>query len=397
MWNSLRNFLRPPIFEGNDEKTQHAELLHYTSLIIFVFALILFWANWVFGTEAEQELTWILLVLSIIQIPVFWAVRAGYVRWVSLLMLTLTWGIMTAFGRYAAGIHDVALTGYVVIFLGSAILLGWHATVGYLLFSIITVWWLASLEISGVLVPLIGAPYRIALDLTIVLILIFIVVFFFIRALKNALADAQREMFKRLRMEVEREELISQLSDEVTERKNAQEELQKLVVTDFLTGLFNRRHFFAIAKKEFSKVVRYDVSLSVMIFDIDFFKDVNDTYGHHAGDEVLIQLGELLNRTIRKPDIPARYGGEEFIVLFPETDCTSAQMAAERIWKLVEDTPVEFDDQEIRITISAGVAGTNNSNHIKTLDELISKADQALYKAKQTGRNRVVCYKDDLQ
>ena len=386
--------LRPPIFEGNDEKTRHAELLHYTTLIVFFFALVLFWVNFLFGTEVERELTWVLLVLSIGQIPMFWLIRRGYIKQVSFVILTATWGILTFFGRYAAGIHDVAVMGYIIIFLGSAILLGWRATIGYTLLSIAAIWWLAILQTNGMLTPVIGTPYRIAIDVTIIFSMMFVIVFFFISVLTNAIKKANHEMAERLRMEAEREKLISQLSDEVTERKHAQEELQKLVVTDFLTGLFNRRHFFAIAQKEFSKVVRYKVALSVMIFDIDFFKDVNDTYGHTAGDQVLIQLGDLLSNTIRKPDVPARYGGEEFIVLLPETDGDDAQLAAERIRKLVENTPMQIGDDQINITISVGVAGKDSVDFAKTIDDLISKADQALYDAKRTGRNRVVCHKE---
>ena len=126
MWKRLHNFLEPPIFEGDDEKTRHAELLHYSSVIIFTFSLVLFWLNWVVGTDAEKSLTWILGALALLQFPILWMIRTGYVNLVSVLLLTGSWGIMTAFGRTSAGIHDVAIMGYVVNFIGSAILLGWH-------------------------------------------------------------------------------------------------------------------------------------------------------------------------------------------------------------------------------------------------------------------------------
>ena len=126
-------------------------------------------------------------------------------------------------------------------------------------------------------------------------------------------------------------ELNTQLSEEITERKHAEDELKRLASVDFLTGLFNRRHFFEIARKEFLKSTRYNRPLSVVIFDIDMFKSVNDTHGHLVGDQALAHIGKLVLEITRKPDIPARYGGEEFIILLPETDRDNAQIFAERL------------------------------------------------------------------
>jgi len=130
----------------------------------------------------------------------------------------------------------------------------------------------------------------------------------------------------------------------------------------------------------------------VIILDIDLFKKVNDTYGHLVGDRALIHIGKLLRNAIRPPDTAARYGGEEFVVLLPETECAKAMIFAERLGKLVEDSPVKNDDA-IYLTISLGVAGRQDQGE-ETFDQLISKADQALYKAKGNGRNRVVCYRN---
>ncbi len=182
------------------------------------------------------------------------------------------------------------------------------------------------------------------------------------------------------------------VKEDVTERKHAEDELQRLARTDSLTGLSNRRYFFEVAEKEFAKSVRYDRPLSVVLFDIDLFKGINDTYGHLIGDRVLIQVGNLLTKQERETDVAARYGGEEFIMLLPETNYARAMVVAERLRKLLEDSPVYNDNDTIRFTASFGVTGKDMNKNTETFDHLISQADQALYEAKRTGRNRVVSY-----
>lgn len=200
---------------------------------------------------------------------------------------------------------------------------------------------------------------------------------------------------------VQRQDLIDELDStnsilerEIEKRKRIQDELQKLARTDSLTGLFNRRYFFEIAEKEFAESTRYNRPLSVIILDLDLFKDINDTYGHLIGDQALIHIGKLLQIAIRTPDTAARYGGEEFVVLLPETESAQAILFAERLRKLVEDSPVQNGNASISLTASFGVAGYQTKGEEK-FDQLISKADQALYMAKGNGRNRVVCYRED--
>jgi diguanylate cyclase (GGDEF)-like protein len=190
-------------------------------------------------------------------------------------------------------------------------------------------------------------------------------------------------------------DLTVKLSEEITERKHVEDELKRLASVDFLTGLFNRRHFFEIAGREFAKSTRYHRPLSVLIFDIDVFKNVNDTYGHLIGDQALMHIGKLVREITRKPDIPARYGGEEFIILLPETDPISAQIFAERLRQLTEESPVPCDNGPIHLTISVGVSGKDDKGNAESFDQLISQADQALYKAKSAGRNKVICHWDD--
>jgi len=181
---------------------------------------------------------------------------------------------------------------------------------------------------------------------------------------------------------------------DITDRKRIQDELQKIAITDSLTGLFNRRHFFDLGEKEFAKSTRYNRSLSVILLDIDFFKGINDTYGHFVGDQVLTQVGFLFHKNGREADLTARYGGEEFIILLPETDCASAMLVAERLRKLIEESLIQIGNNLIRFTASFGVAAIDGAN-AETFDQLVSQADQALYEAKRVGRNRVACYREE--
>jgi diguanylate cyclase (GGDEF)-like protein len=160
--------------------------------------------------------------------------------------------------------------------------------------------------------------------------------------------------------------------------------------TDMLTGLANRRHFFEVADAEVSRARRYDTPLSVLMLDIDHFKEVNDTHGHRAGDRVLQQVASTCLEVLRTVDVVGRVGGEEFAVLLPETGREGAIDVAERLREAVARAQVEREQGvPLRVTISIGVsARAGNVN----LDTLMSQADAALYDAKHAGRNRVCAY-----
>lgn len=162
--------------------------------------------------------------------------------------------------------------------------------------------------------------------------------------------------------------------------------LQSISTTDGLTGLNNRKKFNEILHSEFIRSRRYQRSLSVIMFDIDKFKQVNDTYGHASGDQVLINLSNLIEQNIRKTDSLARWGGEEFVCLLPETDMNNALITAEKLRKTVEDSNLHPSQT---ITISIGVATLEMLD--ATTDDLMERADQSMYKAKENGRNQVCC------
>ncbi len=165
------------------------------------------------------------------------------------------------------------------------------------------------------------------------------------------------------------------------------DEIYRLTTMDGLTQIYNRRYFEEALEREVSRSRRYERSLTLVMFDVDHFKQVNDRYGHLAGDYVLKQLASTLRTRIRREDVFARYGGEEFGLLLPEIDLTGAVKLAEKARKLVEKQRFEFDKQVIPVTISLGVA-ILAANHRDSAD-LKSAADVKLYEAKSAGRNRV--------
>lgn len=165
--------------------------------------------------------------------------------------------------------------------------------------------------------------------------------------------------------------------------------LEEMAITDELTGLYNRRHALNELKAEFSRSVRFTLPLSCLGIDLDFFKEVNDRYGHLEGDEVLRQISDLFKKNFREPDILARIGGEEFLVILPQTDVEGAVTKAELLRKQVEQYTFIVDhDKAIRMTISIGVAAFPDGR-IHNIDDLLKITDVALYHSKETGRNRV--------
>ncbi len=175
---------------------------------------------------------------------------------------------------------------------------------------------------------------------------------------------------------------------DITERKRLEEELKHEARTDPLTGSSNRRHFFTLAERAIRLSRRYQHPLSLLMLDIDHFKAVNDTYGHHAGDLVLQALVQACRQTLRDVDMLGRIGGEEFAVLLPETDAEHALQAAERLRQAVAAVEVPLEDgRAVRFTISLGVA--NLCDLDEDIDALLKRADGALYRAKEAGRTRV--------
>jgi diguanylate cyclase (GGDEF)-like protein len=172
------------------------------------------------------------------------------------------------------------------------------------------------------------------------------------------------------------------------------ERLKELSITDGLTGLYNHRHFQDMLKREFALVRRNSSDLSCFMIDLDYFKDVNDTFGHTFGDFVLQRFAQLLKDAVRETDILARYGGEEFALLLPHTSLEGAMVLAEKFRKKAEEFVYEDEGHSKRVTASVGVA-SYRTHHPSTSSDLVNFADQALYRAKAEGRNQVKIYNEE--
>jgi diguanylate cyclase (GGDEF)-like protein len=195
--------------------------------------------------------------------------------------------------------------------------------------------------------------------------------------------ELNARIYARLRVKLQQDELRQknrQLESMLTQ-------VETLAIMDPLTGLFNRRRLEAILSSEFKKSQRYLHPLACMMIDIDHFKDVNDRFGHQAGDVVLREVAQNILASIREVDTPARWGGEEFVVVSPNTSKESARCAAERILKTVSSGAYTAIGSQ-RVTVSIGVAGVPDPR-IDSADKLIHVADLALYEAKRKGRARV--------
>ena len=175
------------------------------------------------------------------------------------------------------------------------------------------------------------------------------------------------------------------------ERARLFQEVQSLALTDPLTGLQNRRSLFELGRVEFARSSRGFRPFSCLMLDIDHFKQLNDTYGHPIGDQVLRQLAECAKQSIREVDLIGRYGGEEFLIFLPETDLLTARRVAERLRASIEKMTIRVSDQELHVTVSIGVS-RKDENTVE-LETLIARADQALYVAKHKGRNQVASSK----
>lgn len=166
------------------------------------------------------------------------------------------------------------------------------------------------------------------------------------------------------------------------------EEIYRLTTIDGLTQIFNRRYFVETLEREIGRALRYRRELSLIMFDVDRFKLVNDTHGHLAGDYVLKHLASVIRARIRREDVLARYGGEEFGIVLPEIDHYNAMQFAEKVRRLIEQADFRFEDVVIPVTVSVGVASLRGE--VEDVLEFVKVADENLFAAKEAGRNRVI-------
>ena len=174
--------------------------------------------------------------------------------------------------------------------------------------------------------------------------------------------------------------------------KAANAELTRLATTDFLTGVWNRRRFMELGEAEVARVRRSGRSFGMAMMDVDHFKSVNDTHGHDAGDNVLWALAEACVDRLRNVDVVGRMGGEEFALILPETDPQGAMLTVERLREYLSELAIPIDSGTLTVTVSIGVTTVRDPSD--TIEGALKRADEALYKAKGSGRNRTVAYEN---
>ncbi len=162
-------------------------------------------------------------------------------------------------------------------------------------------------------------------------------------------------------------------------------------IIDAKTKLYNHSFFLRRFEEELSKIKRYNFQLCLLMIDIDFFKKFNDTYGHILGDEILLHISDILNENVRDEDIASRFGGEEFAILLIQCDLDSAWIAAERIRKAIEDFRINYEEQDIKVTVSLGISLAEQSIDLNA-EDIIKLADKALYYSKEHERNQTTIY-----
>ncbi len=182
------------------------------------------------------------------------------------------------------------------------------------------------------------------------------------------------------------------VKENITDRKRAEQDRERLIALDPLTGLFNRRHFFESGEELVKRAQDAPGCMAALMLDIDHFKQVNDTYGHQAGDVALREVAHRIASSLRGTELVARYGGEEFVVLLTRVEPVDVEEIAERLVRVVNATPILFEGARIRVSISLGAAFLTEDT--ASLDALLSRADRALYQAKHLGRNRWVRWED---
>jgi diguanylate cyclase (GGDEF)-like protein len=197
------------------------------------------------------------------------------------------------------------------------------------------------------------------------------------KALKNARHEFEKEVEKRTA------ELV-----EVNRR------LKELSVTDGLTGLYNHRHLVHMLESEYRRAARYKRRFAFLMLDIDYFKEVNDNFGHPCGDAVLQAIGQILKKSVRVTDLVARYGGDEMAVILLETSLKMAMRVAEKLRRQIEEHPFSWEGTSFRVTVSIGAAGAPEEG-IEDWNDLLNAADHVLYQAKDRGRNTVLAFQPD--
>jgi diguanylate cyclase (GGDEF)-like protein len=308
---------------------------------------------------------------------------------------------------YGGGIHDDAVGGYYFILLIAGLMLGQRAMLLFGVLSTLAIIAIGLAETSGLIVTRFGPlTERMTIATTAFFMLATTLALnYLVVRLNRAASDAKRNESAQIKANEELRELQAVLEERVEQRtseldfsnqqltmqfervNSLQEKLRQEAIHDSLTSLFNRRFLDETLPIELARAKRANGPLTILMLDIDYFKRINDTYGHQVGDAVIQSVGNALTASVRAGDLVCRYGGEEFILVFPGMRAQDGRARAEKLRMMIASQTISEKNQLIGVTISIG--GSVYPQDGNSTDELISMADLALYRAKQNGRNRV--------
>jgi diguanylate cyclase (GGDEF)-like protein len=212
-------------------------------------------------------------------------------------------------------------------------------------------------------------------------------------AIENALLHARSEQAEE-KFQKASDDLEKEVMNRTSDLKKANENLEQLSITDGLSGLYNYRHLNRSLEAELRRAIRYQRTLALLLVDIDYFKNLNDSYGHRCGDYVIKMVGELLKSNVRATDVVARYGGDELAVMLIETSAKSSHEVAEKLKLEIGSHIFQWQTTELSVSVSIGLA-TAPAPGIQEVSHLVEAADRALYQAKRAGRNAVVVFGQD--
>lgn len=390
---SIKRWLAPPVFEGAEEKTRQASLINMVCITSLAFTLAVMVGDLIGGKTPISTLI-IDLVACAVTLQFRHWLRSGRVMLARVGMVIFGLVFITAVTANIGTIRTPT----------AAILLFWVLMTG-LIFDLrgnVIGTIAASMAVLGLIVAenagWLRQPFY---DVGVTQWVTFTTLFGFTSGLtyyinqgtKSALALARKEIEQRKQAEQSLKAANEELHLRVFEVQRLQVELHEQAIHDPLTGLYNRRYLSDALAREIMQAKRANSTLTFVMADIDHFKFVNDSYGHQAGDEVLVQVASLLKKHARGSDIACRYGGEEFLLVFPGTSLELARKRAEEIQQNCAALSIQHEGKNIAVMLSFGVAAY--PDHGQQWEQIIVKSDKALYQSKCNGRNQVTVFRDE--
>lgn len=391
----ITHFLEPPVFQGDEAKTRLAGLINVITKGFAAFAVLVLVGN-AAGGKSPVFTVMINLLAIVAVLPVNKWLHRGHLVFAQVWLLSVMFVCVTAavatIGTIRAPIAAIYPAGVVIaglLFDRKGILYA-TALCSLAFFGLITA------ENAGLLPK---PAFRVGITqwVTYTALCGFTgaLVYAMNQITRDALVRAERELVQRKNAEAALSVANQQLSRRIGEVEKLQAELSEQALRDELTGLYNRRYLKDVMDRELVRSDRDQRSLSFVLLDVDHFKVVNDTWGHPAGDQILVQLAQLLTTHARASDIVCRYGGEEFLLLMPGTGIEFAYNRAEEIRQKAALLLGQKEALPIGVTLSIGIAAY--PDHGRDWEELVQKADGAMYRSKRNGRNRVTIWQSDAQ